>query len=109
MAYYQLVVSGYRTDILSPCFVFLPVILCLRKAGEWVRVLRFMGMIKNMKNKIAVLGVLGTSVLSAFADTNTPDATAITSAASSAFTGVATLCVVIGTFFVVYKLVRRIR
>lgn len=36
------------------------------------------------------------------------DATAITTAATDAFTDIATLCVAIGTFFVVYRLVRRV-
>jgi len=37
------------------------------------------------------------------------DATAITTAASSAWTSVAELCVLIGTFVVVYRLVRKVR
>jgi hypothetical protein len=36
-------------------------------------------------------------------------ATDITTAATTAFGGVATLCVAIGTFFVVYRLVKRIK
>jgi hypothetical protein len=37
------------------------------------------------------------------------DATAITTEATSAFADIATLCVAIGTFFVVYRLVKKIR
>jgi hypothetical protein len=55
-----------------------------------------------------MLLVLGVCALAAAAHAGT-DATAITTAASSAFTDIATLCVSIGTFFVVYKLVRRVR
>jgi len=37
------------------------------------------------------------------------DATAIVDAAESAFVAVATLCVTIGTFFIVYRLAKRVR
>jgi len=37
------------------------------------------------------------------------DATDIIDAATTAFASVATLCVAIGTFFVVYKLVRKVK
>lgn len=51
---------------------------------------------------LALLGAAG----SAMAGT---DATVITTAAESAFTSIATLCVAIGTFFVVYRLVKRVK
>ena len=37
------------------------------------------------------------------------DAAAMTATATTAFTAVATLCVSIGTFFVVYRIVKKIR
>ena len=45
-------------------------------------------------------------VLAASAQT---DAAAMTATATTAFTAVATLCVSIGTFFVVYRIVKKIR
>lgn len=50
--------------------------------------------------------VLGLGASAAMAGT---DATVITTAAETAFTSIATLCVAIGTFFVVYRLVKRVR
>lgn len=57
--------------------------------------------------KKAMLGTvaLGTAV-AAQAGT---DATTITSSATAAFADIATLCVAIGTFFVVYRLVKRVK
>ena len=60
---------------------------------------------KQLK-KLAVVGAVIGAPLLAMAGT---DATTITSAASSAFTDIATLCVAIGTFFVIYRLVKRVR
>lgn len=57
---------------------------------------------KYIAPAVFVLGV----VASASAQT---DATAITTAVGTAFTGVATLCVSIGTFFLVYRMVKKIR
>lgn len=59
-----------------------------------------------MKKILIVAGLVGVGALAANAQT---DATAITTAVSSAFTGVATLCVSIGTFFLVYRMVKKIR
>lgn len=56
--------------------------------------------------KLATLGVLALSGAALMAGT---DATVITTAADAAFVDIATLCVAIGTFFVVYRLVKRIR
>jgi len=58
-------------------------------------------------SKLALLAlVLGLSSASLLAGT---DATVITTAAEGAFGDIATLCVAIGTFFVVYRLVKRIK
>jgi hypothetical protein len=59
------------------------------------------------KTAFFALTILGL-VASAFAQTGT-DATVITTAATTAFIGVAGLCVSIGTFFIVYRLVKRIK
>jgi len=53
-----------------------------------------------------VTGAMG--LLAATAQAGT-DATAITTAAEAAFPPVATLCVAIGTFYVVYRLAKRIK
>jgi hypothetical protein len=58
-------------------------------------------------NKLALLTLL-LFVVSAVASMAGTDATVITSSASTAFTDIATLCVAIGTFFVVYRLVKKI-
>jgi len=60
---------------------------------------------RNHSKKIMTGAVLGASAMAASAQT---DATAIVTSASTAFTSVATLCVTIGTFFIVYRLVRRV-
>jgi hypothetical protein len=64
----------------------------------------------NGKNRfvgaLLALALLVVGSVSAMAGT---DATVITTAATSAFADIATLCVAIGTFFVVYKLVKRIK
>jgi hypothetical protein len=59
------------------------------------------------RNRVALLALLAFIVSSVGVMAGT-DATAITTAASSAFTDIATLCVAIGTFFVIYRLVRRV-
>lgn len=61
------------------------------------------------KNRWAALLLLAIGFLVAPAAMAQSDATTITTAASGAFGGVATLCVTIGTFFAIYKLVRRIK
>lgn len=58
-----------------------------------------------MKKLLVSASLLAAPVL-AMAGT---DATAITTSATSAFADIATLCVAIGTFFVVYRLVKRVR
>jgi len=52
------------------------------------------------------VGALAFAPVMAMAGT---DATAITTAADTAFGPIATLCVGIGTFFVVYRLVKKIK
>ena len=63
---------------------------------------------KKMKtNKKIGIGVLALLIgMAAMADT---DATSIVTAATAAFASVAALCVSIGTFFAVYKLVKKIK
>jgi hypothetical protein len=63
-------------------------------------------LIRRGKRVFVVTAALGATSLAAHAGT---DATAITAATSTAFVDIATLCVSIGTFFVVYRLVKRIR
>jgi len=62
------------------------------------------------KNGVGVLLALALLVLvgsvSAMAGT---DATVITSSVNTAFADIAAACIAIGTFFTVYKLVKRIR
>jgi len=54
----------------------------------------------------AVLGFVAFAVSSALAQT---DAGAIVTSAGATFTAVSTLCVTIGTFFVVYRLAKRVK
>ena len=53
-----------------------------------------------------VAALVAVSSVAAMAGT---DATVITSTATTAFADIATLCVAIGTFFVIYRLVKRIK
>lgn len=63
--------------------------------------------VKNRMQRLALVGgFLAISGAAALAGT---DATAITTAATTAFADIATLCVAIGTFFVVYRLVKRVK
>jgi hypothetical protein len=59
--------------------------------------------------KNAKLIVGGAAVVVGSAVQAGTDATVITGSASTAFTDIATLCVAIGTFFVVYRLVKKIK
>jgi hypothetical protein len=61
--------------------------------------------ISKLVQFVFVLALMVLGVGSAMAGT---DATVITSTASTAFTDIATLCVAIGTFFVIYRLVKKI-
>lgn len=58
--------------------------------------------------KLAIVGA-GAVVLGGVAAHAQTDATAITTAVSLGFVGVATLCVSVGTFFGVYKMVKKIK
>jgi len=58
------------------------------------------------RKTLLTLGLLAAGAAGAMAGT---DATVITTAAESAFLDIAGLCVAIGTFFVIYRLVKRIR
>jgi len=62
--------------------------------------------IRKTMRKLVTIGLLALTAGAAMAGT---DATVITTAAESAFTDIATLCVAIGTFFVVYRLVKRVK
>lgn len=62
--------------------------------------------VSQMKKTLLTIGMLSAIALPAMAGT---DATVITDAAETAFTSIATLCVAIGTFFVVYRLVKRVK
>jgi len=59
---------------------------------------------KNSKAIVTGAVVIGSAV----AANAQSDATTIITSATTAFSSVATLCVTIGTFFVVYRLVRRV-
>lgn len=58
-----------------------------------------------LKKAAVVVGTLAVGAVGAMAET---DATTIVTSATTAFGSIATLCVSIGTFFVVYRLVRRV-
>jgi len=62
---------------------------------------------KNRLQRLALAGAfMAVGASAAMAGT---DATVITTTAEGAFASIASLCVAIGTFFVVYKLVKRIK
>jgi hypothetical protein len=63
------------------------------------------GMVRKNMAVLALLMLLGMLANRVQAGT---DATEIITAATTAFASVATLCVAIGTFFIVYRLVRRV-
>jgi len=60
----------------------------------------------SMKKALLGSSLVLLAAVSAMAGT---DATVITTTATDAFADIATLCVAIGTFFVVYRLVKRIK
>lgn len=59
------------------------------------------------RNAKLIVGGITTAI--AIASQAQTDATVITSSASTAFVGVAGLCISVGTFFVVYRLVKRVK
>jgi hypothetical protein len=61
---------------------------------------------KMLQKASLVAGVLVVGGVAAHAGT---DATVITSSVNTAFADIAAACIAIGTFFTVYKLVKRIR
>lgn len=61
---------------------------------------------KNRKSLLVAGLVLGLSGMAAMAGT---DVSAITDAATTTWTAVATLCVTIGTFIIGYRLARKVR
>lgn len=60
---------------------------------------------KKLKKLGIIAGTIVAGTTAAMAET---DATTIVTSATTAFGSIATLCVSIGTFFVVYRLVRRV-
>ena len=62
----------------------------------------------KMNKRVQLLAVAGLVLVGACSAMAGTDATVITSTASTAFTDIATLCVAIGTFFVIYRLVKKI-
>jgi hypothetical protein len=55
------------------------------------------------------VGVLAVGAGAALAQSSSPDPTSIVTSATTIFTAAATLCVTIGTFYVGYRLAKRIR
>jgi len=71
----------------------------VRKAGEFVS-----------RNAKIIVGAISTAAVAVASQAQSgTDATVITTSASSAFVGVAGLCISVGTFFVVYRLVKRVK
>lgn len=64
---------------------------------------------KTPMKRLRKLGLIALTAVVPVAAMAGTDATAITTAADSAFADIATLCVAIGTFFVVYRLVKRVK
>lgn len=64
-----------------------------------------------MQNKkfLGVLGVLGAGAVGAMAQAVAPDASTLVTTASNVATSVMGLCVTVGGFFLVYKIVKWIR
>jgi hypothetical protein len=62
-----------------------------------------------LRNCAALMILLGIFVFGTAIASAQTDATAITSAVSTGFVGVATLCVSVGTFFGVYRMVKKIK
>lgn len=65
-----------------------------------------LGSAKLLRTMALLLAFALAMVSSAYAGT---DATEIITDATSAFTSVATLCVAIGSFFIIYKIVKKVR
>jgi hypothetical protein len=68
-------------------------------------------MVKHMNGKPTVLrlALVAALLLVAVGAQAGTDATVITSSVNTAFADIAAACIAIGTFFTVYKLVKRIR
>lgn len=62
----------------------------------------------RMSRLLAIATVLFAGAMGAMAQ-SAPDVDSIATAAGTTFTAVATLCVTIGTFYVGYRLVKRIK